>query len=208
MRVVYGHGQSHIWGGSRGIGQLRMLDWKWRDRKWPEDAVRKYVLRMGNRKLRNIRPSGAFFTGSDSHVTGRDPVRPYYCFFSRTFFPVLFPPYFFSRTFFFRTFFFRTFFFRTFFPVLFLPVFLSPYFFLPYFLFFTFFPYFFPLFFFLYFFSRTFFLPYYLFPVLFQKSWRLKSNVLKYQWLFFLVHNTVVITQFMFLAEYSFKRHP
>jgi hypothetical protein len=28
-------------------------------------SVRKYVLRMCNRKLRNIRPSGAFLTGSD-----------------------------------------------------------------------------------------------------------------------------------------------
>ena len=129
------------------------------------------------------------------------------------FFPVLFSPYFFPRTFF-PVLFFSV----LFFSVLFFFVLFSPYFFYPYFcprtffsrifFFFTFFPYFFPLFFFLYFFSRTFFLPYYLFPVLFQKSWRLKSNVLKYQWLFFLVHNTVVITQFMFLAEYSFKRHP
>ena len=30
--------------------------------------VRKYVLRMRHLKLRNIRPSGAFFTGSDRHV--------------------------------------------------------------------------------------------------------------------------------------------
>ena len=62
-----------------------------------------------------------------------------------------------------------------------------------------------PLFFYIffpYFFSRTFFpvlfFPYY-FAVLFQKSRRLKSNVLKYQLVVFLVH--VVITQFMFLAE-------
>jgi hypothetical protein len=33
----------------------------------------------------------------------------------------------------------------------------------------------------------------------------LKSNVLKYQWVVFLVR--VVISQFMFLAEYPFKRH-
>jgi hypothetical protein len=33
----------------------------------------------------------------------------------------------------------------------------------------------------------------------------LKSNVLKYQLVVFLVH--VVIAQFMFLAEYPFKRH-
>ena len=36
---------------------------KWRDRKWPQsrdrnEHVRKYVLRMRNRKLRHIRPSG------------------------------------------------------------------------------------------------------------------------------------------------------
>ena len=37
--------------------------------------VRKYRLRMRNRKLHNIRPSGTFFIGSNSHVTGRDPVR-------------------------------------------------------------------------------------------------------------------------------------
>jgi hypothetical protein len=34
----------------------------------------------------------------------------------------------------------------------------------------------------------------------------LKSNVLKYQLVVFLVQ--VVLTQFMFLAEYPFKRHP
>ena len=34
-------------------------------------SVRKYVLHMRNRKLRNIRPSGGLLTGSDvSHVTG------------------------------------------------------------------------------------------------------------------------------------------
>jgi hypothetical protein len=37
-------------------------------------------------------------------------------------------------------------------------------------------------------------------------SRRLKSNVLKYQLVVFLVH--VVITQFIFLAGYPFKRHP
>jgi hypothetical protein len=37
-------------------------------------------------------------------------------------------------------------------------------------------------------------------------SRRLKSNVLKYQLVVFLEH--VVIAQVMFLAEYSFKRHP
>ena len=41
---------------------------------WP---VRKYVMRMRNRKLRNILPSGAFSPEVTSvcHVTGRDPVR-------------------------------------------------------------------------------------------------------------------------------------
>jgi hypothetical protein len=47
--------------------------------------------------------------------------------------------------------------------------------------------------------------PYY-FPVLFPMSQRLKSNVLRYQLVVFLEH--VVITQFMFLAEYPFKRQP
>ena len=43
---------------------------------WPEVTsvtcpVRKYAMCMRNRKLRNIRPSGAFLTGSDvSYVTG------------------------------------------------------------------------------------------------------------------------------------------
>jgi hypothetical protein len=37
-------------------------------------------------------------------------------------------------------------------------------------------------------------------------SRRLKSNVLKYQLVVFL--ENVVIVQVMFLAEYSFKRHP
>ena len=51
------------------------------------DPVRKYILRMRNRKLRNILPSGALFTGSDSHMTVRGPVRPY--LFPRTFFLVV-----------------------------------------------------------------------------------------------------------------------
>jgi hypothetical protein len=46
---------------------------------WPEVTsvtwpVRKYALRMRNRKLRHIRLWG-LLTGSDSHVTGRDPIR-------------------------------------------------------------------------------------------------------------------------------------
>jgi hypothetical protein len=36
-------------------------DRKSRDRKWRQSRVRKYVLRMRNRKLRNICPSGAFW---------------------------------------------------------------------------------------------------------------------------------------------------
>ena len=79
------------------------------------------------------------------------------------------------------------------FPVLFPVLFFRTFF--PRILFLVLFPPYFP---------RTFF-PYY-FPVLFQKSRRLKYNVLKYQLVVFLVH--VVIRQFMFLAKYPFKRHP
>jgi hypothetical protein len=147
---------------------------------------------------------------------------------SRDLFPYFFVPYFLSP------YFFQYFFFYTFFPYFF-PRTLSRIFFLyffPYFLFVlffrTFFLFFFPFFFlvlfpvlffptFFYltyfpvlftprtFFSRTFLFPYYL-PVPFPMSRRLKSNVLKYQLVVFLEH--VVITQVMFLAEYSFKRHP
>ena len=97
---------------------------------------------MRNRKLRYIRPSGAFFTVSDSHVTGRGPVRPYFfpVLFFRTFFSYFFsvlffctfPPVLFSRTFFpfyfflvllFPVLFFPYFFSRIFFPVLFFPAF-------------------------------------------------------------------------------------
>ena len=95
-------------------------------------------------------------------------------------------------------------FFRLGFPAF---IFGFPHFF-PYFLQFCFFRTFSPYNLFPYFYSRTFF-PYfffsYYFPVLFQTSSRLKSNVLKYQLVVFLVH--VVIAQFMFLAEYPFKRH-
>ena len=62
-----------------------------------------------------------------------------------------------------------------------------------------------PVIFFPYFSPLYFFFPYH-FPVFFQKSRCLKSNVLKYQLVVFIVH--VVITQFKFLAEYPFKRHP
>ena len=103
-------------------------------------------------------------------VTGRGPVRKSRdCF---PYFPVLFTPYFFSRTIF---------------PY-FSPRTFSNYFIFVFPYFFIFFPVFFP---------STFFPVF--FPVLFQKSRRLKSNVLKYQLVVFLVH--VVISQFMFLAE-------
>jgi hypothetical protein len=53
--------------------------------------VRKYVMRMRNRKLRNILPSGAFSpeVTSGSHVTGRDPDRKYVLCIPG-FFPALF----------------------------------------------------------------------------------------------------------------------
>ena len=107
--------------------------------------------------------------------------------FPLTFFPYFFPGIFFPSTFF---------------PVLFPRTFsnyfisISSYFFPPYFFPVHFFP--------VLFFPRTLLLPFY-FPVLFPMSRRLKSNVLKYQLVVFLEH--VVITQFMYLAEYSFKRH-
>jgi hypothetical protein len=102
--------------------------------------VRKYVLRMRIRKLRNIRPSGAFFIGSDK-ITWTEEALSGLTFFpvlfvSRTFPPLLFFPYFFFRTifpyFFFR--FFPRFLSRTIFPysffsyyfTYFVPVFFSP----------------------------------------------------------------------------------
>ena len=100
-------------------------------------------------------------------------------FFFRIFFRYLFPQYFFPRTF------------SNYF------ISISSYFFSPYFFPVHFFP--------VLFFPRTLLLPFY-FPVLFPMSRRLKSNVLKYQLVVFLEH--VVITQFMYLAKYSFKRHP
>ena len=134
--------------------------------------------------------------------------------FSRTFLPYFFcatfVPYFFSSCFFFPTFF-PYFFLRIFLPYLFISVLFS--FFFPYF-FYIFFPYFFSRtfsYFFSYFFNKdsstffpVFFFLYFFFPsyfsVLFQKSRRLKSNVLKYQWVVFLVH--VVISQFMPINNY------
>ena len=108
--VVYGYSSVIIWGSMR-IRPLRILDRKWR-------------------QLRNIRPSGAFFTGSDKVTWPEEALS------GITFFPVLFCPYFFpvlfvSRTFCFPDFFLyyspvlfpvlipRYFFPRTFFPVLF-----------------------------------------------------------------------------------------
>ena len=159
--------------------------------------VRKCVLRMLNRKLRTICPSGAFFTGSDK-VTWPEDVLPGLTIFSHT----SSPPYFFP-----------IFFFPYFFPVFFSPVLFSLYFSRIVFRIFfrIFLGYFFPLFFspylfFSYFFFRTFFHPYF-FPVLFFKSREFWNPTFQnISELFFLVH--VVMTQFMFLAEYPFKRHP
>ena len=121
-------------------------------------------------------------------------------FFSSISFPVpFFPqfvfPYFFPRTFsnYFSPRTFSHYFFPVLFRIIFFPVFFTPYFFF-----------------------RTFPIilfpvlplpsppPVLFFPVLFPMSQRLKSNVLKYQLVVFLEH--VVITLFMFLAEYPFKR--
>ena len=142
-------------------------------------------------------------------VIGRVPVRKSRDFLL-FFFPYFFSPYYFPVIFcfvlFFSALFSPYFFFRTIFPVFFPVFFLSSTtmlvgvfsttsalfqiicfsFFIPYF-------------------CPVLFFPYH-FPVFFQKSRRLKSNVLKYQLVVFIVH--VVITQFKFLAEYPFKRHP
>jgi hypothetical protein len=145
---------------------------------------------MGTDKLSFERDRG----GSDhcAVLTRRGPVRK-----SRDFSTLLFFPYF-------PVLFFPVLFFRTFFSVLFQIIF-SHTFFPPYY-----FKLFFPVLFFFVLFPRTFFFLYffspYYFPVLFPMSRRLKSNVLKYQLVVFLEH--VVIAQFMFLAEYPFKRHP
>ena len=55
---IHGYSSSHICGGSNHCA--------WPEVTWPEMMsvtcpVRKYVLRMRNRKLRHIRPSGAFW---------------------------------------------------------------------------------------------------------------------------------------------------
>jgi hypothetical protein len=114
----------------------------------------------------------------------------------------------------------------TFIPILFFPYFLFPVLFSPYFLFpvllspVIYFSYYFPVIFSRTFFSRNFFFrtvfPYIFFRTFFPRiffsrtifqyfSKNATTNVLIYQWVVFLVH--VVITQFMFLVEYPFKRH-
>ena len=112
------------------------------------DPVRKYVLRMRIRKLRNIRQSGAFFTGSDKITWTEEALS------GLPFFPVLFvsrtlSPLFFSRTFFFVLF--SRIFFPfppppRFFPVLYSPVLFFSRTIFPYSFFRTLFPYFFPVF--------------------------------------------------------------
>jgi hypothetical protein len=121
------------------------------DKKWPEVALFGSMLcmHMHNRKLRNIRPSGAFFTGIDKFTWPEEALSGLtFCF--RTFFPVLFLPYFFSIIIF--PYFFLYFFFRTFFP---------------YFFYCTLFPVFFSCTILSYFFSRTSPPPRTFFPVLF-----------------------------------------
>ena len=122
--------------------------------------VRKCVLRMLNRKLRTICPSGAFFTGSDK-VTWPEDVLPGLTIFSHTSTPRTFFPYFFSRTFF--PYFFLPYYFPFIFLVLFSRIFFRiflgyffPLIFSPY----LFFSYFFPVL----FFTRIFF------PVLFSRT--------------------------------------
>ena len=129
--VVYGYSSVITCGGSMRIRPLRMLDRKWR-------------------QLRNIRPSGAFFTGSDKVTWPEEALS------GLTFFPHTFFPYFFVRTFCFPYFFFK------FFPVLIPP----PYFFSCIFFYRNFFP---VLFFSTYFFSRIFFTVLF-FPVLFSRT--------------------------------------
>jgi hypothetical protein len=60
---VYGYG--HIWGGATGShvtgSDVGHVTWSDVSHMTRSDPVRKYVLRMCNRKLRNIRPSRAFW---------------------------------------------------------------------------------------------------------------------------------------------------
>ena len=63
--VVYGYGQIHIWGGATGShvtgSDISHVTGSDASHVTGNDHVRKYVLRMCNRKLRNIRPSRAFW---------------------------------------------------------------------------------------------------------------------------------------------------
>ena len=111
-------------GGVTGSDTMGMLDWK-----WPEvtgsGPVRKYIMRMHNRKLCNIRPSGAFFTEIDKFTWPEEALSGLpFCFrtFPRTFFLSTFSIVLFSRTFF------TVLVFPYFFPVLFPRIFF-PYFF-------------------------------------------------------------------------------
>ena len=110
---IYGHSSSHICGGAI-VEELQEVIpcacLTGSDQKWPEVALFGSMLcmHMHNRKLRNIRPSGAFFTGIDKFTWPEEALSGLtFCF--RTFFPVLFKL-FCSRIFS-----------CTFFPVLFFP---------------------------------------------------------------------------------------
>ena len=63
--VVYGYSSTRIWGGATG-SHVTGSDVTGRG------PVRKYVLRMRNRKLHNILPSRAFWP-EVTHKTSRDP---------------------------------------------------------------------------------------------------------------------------------------
>ena len=75
--VIYGYGQSHIWGGATGshvtgsdVSHVTGSDVRHMTRSY---SVRKYVLRMCNWKLRNIRPSRTFWP---KVTKSRDRKRP------------------------------------------------------------------------------------------------------------------------------------
>jgi hypothetical protein len=68
------------------VTEVTWRDWKWRqshDRKRRQSRVRKYVIRMCNRKLRNIRLNVAFWpevtsvTWPEEALSGRGPDRQY-----------------------------------------------------------------------------------------------------------------------------------
>ena len=145
MKVVYGHGQSYIWGGSRGIGPLRMLDRKWRDRKMPFGSML-CAWATGSSAISAL--LGPF--SPEVTVTWPEETLSGLTFFPSFFFPTFFPVLFFSTfyfPYFFPYIFSRTYFLCTLFPYLF-PVLLFPVLFFP-----TFFPYFFFMYFFPYFFK-------------------------------------------------------